>query len=286
VAVLGGREGVPRSLGSVYGGSVTRFLSGGLRGAVSRTIATGVPSYCGIAMSRDGSTLLVSHNTTLLEIRVADGTRLRGGGVCNDPQKFKQPHQVWIAADDFAFIVDYPNNYVRVLTPTHDVHADVGVGQLSFPAGVCANADVVLVSEADSDRVSVFKRCDGALVRRFGFRGPSSSRLRFPCGLCLVSGDRHVAVADNGNDRVAVFSVGGDFIRDVGNGVLRHPRAVACSAFDELVVADTGNNRVVLFSGGGELLKSMGHGIFTGVVVHGGAIYAHDSGSRQCVVFK
>jgi hypothetical protein len=26
VAVLGGREGMPRSLGSVYGGSVTRFL--------------------------------------------------------------------------------------------------------------------------------------------------------------------------------------------------------------------------------------------------------------------
>jgi hypothetical protein len=30
VAVLGGREGMPRSLGSVYGGSVTRFLGGSL----------------------------------------------------------------------------------------------------------------------------------------------------------------------------------------------------------------------------------------------------------------
>jgi hypothetical protein len=40
VAVLGGREGMSRSLGSVYGGSVTRFLGGGLRGEESRVIMT------------------------------------------------------------------------------------------------------------------------------------------------------------------------------------------------------------------------------------------------------
>ncbi len=38
VAVLGGREGMPRSLGSVYGGSVTRFLGGGCRRVASRVI--------------------------------------------------------------------------------------------------------------------------------------------------------------------------------------------------------------------------------------------------------
>jgi hypothetical protein len=62
VAVLGGREGMPRSLGSVYGGAVTRFLGGALRGAVSRVIDTpGVKSSCnGIAVSVDGCTLVVS----------------------------------------------------------------------------------------------------------------------------------------------------------------------------------------------------------------------------------
>ncbi len=42
VSVLGGREGMLRSLGSVFGGSVTRFLGGGLRGVVSRVIDTPV----------------------------------------------------------------------------------------------------------------------------------------------------------------------------------------------------------------------------------------------------
>ncbi len=46
VAVLGGRERMPRSLGSVYGGSVTRFLGGALRGVVSRVIDTGGVVSC------------------------------------------------------------------------------------------------------------------------------------------------------------------------------------------------------------------------------------------------
>jgi hypothetical protein len=40
VSVLGGRKGLARSMGSVYGGSVTRFLGGGLRGVASRVIAS------------------------------------------------------------------------------------------------------------------------------------------------------------------------------------------------------------------------------------------------------
>jgi hypothetical protein len=49
-----------------------------------------------------------------------------------------------------------------------------------------------------------------------------------------MSGDRHVAVTDGGNDRVSVFSVDGAFIRHVGVGVLVDPVGIACSAYDEL----------------------------------------------------
>jgi hypothetical protein len=82
VAVLGGREGMPRSLGSVYGGSVTRFLGNGCRGVASRVIAiAGVNSYSnGVSVSRDGSTLLVSDydggSHAIHVFRVVDGSRL------------------------------------------------------------------------------------------------------------------------------------------------------------------------------------------------------------------
>jgi hypothetical protein len=84
VSTLGGREGMSRSLRSVYSASVTLFLGGSLRGVVSRVIDTpgvpGVKSYCnGVAVSLDGTTLLVSDGGygcthAIREVSVADGS--------------------------------------------------------------------------------------------------------------------------------------------------------------------------------------------------------------------
>jgi sugar lactone lactonase YvrE len=96
VAVLGGREGMPRSLGSVYGGSVTRFLGGSCRGVASRVIVTaGVQALSnGVAVSRDGSTLLVSDSFggshAIHAFCVSDGSRLRIiGGAGDGPLQFR-----------------------------------------------------------------------------------------------------------------------------------------------------------------------------------------------------
>jgi DNA-binding beta-propeller fold protein YncE len=294
VSVLGGREGMPRSLGSVYGGSVTRFLGGSLRGVESRVIVMpGLQSTCnGIAASRDGSTVLVSDyfggSDAIHEFRVVDGSRLRViGGAGTRPLQFKGPRQVWIASDDFVFVTELSNDRVQVLTPRLDFHCFIGVGHLDTPSGVCANDSVVVVSE-ETHRICVFNRRDGALLRRFGSKGRGDGQLYCPQGLCFMSGHRHVAVADFLNSRVSVFSVDGDFIRHVGVGELDSPAGVACSAFDELVVADTSSFRVAVFSASGELLKTMGCGAFTGIAIHGGTIFAQsatDSGD-MCVLYK
>jgi DNA-binding beta-propeller fold protein YncE len=296
VAVLGGREGMSRSLGSVYGGSVTRFLGGSLRGVVSHVIDTPdiMSSSNGIAVSRDGCTLLVgdfaggSHAIHEYDIATWSRRRIVGSrGV--GPLQFSYPHQVWIAADDCVFVADWFNHRVQVLTPTLDFHCFVGSGELLGPAGVCANADVVVVSETRSNRISVFNRRDGALLRRFGRAGSDDCQLRHPHGLCFMSDDRHVAVCDCGNNRVSVFSIDGEFIRHVGVGVLSHPRGIACSAFDELVVADCGLLRVVVFSDVGELLMmftGFGDGDFRGVAVHGSTVFVQDFRGCQCLVWS
>ncbi len=166
------------------------------------------------------------------------------------------------------------------------------MGQLSGPVGVCADDDVVVVSEAGAHRITVFKRSDGALLRRFGSKGSGDGQLFWPYGLCFMSGHRHVAVADYWNHRVSVISVEGEFIRHVGVGKLSYPHGVACSAFDELVVADYGNRRVVVFSASGKL-KTIGSGRtigssrpFSGVAIHGGTIFAQDYNNSKCILFK
>ncbi len=244
-----------------------------------------------MAVSRDGTILLVSDSRAgshaIHVFRVADGA-LQGyvGAPGAAPLHFNEPQQAWVASDDFVFVVDHENGRVQVLTPAFDFHGFVGVGQLESPAGVCANDDVVVVSEFYRNRITVFNRGDSTLLRRFGSRGSGNGQLDKPRGLCFTSADRHVAVADAKNDRVSVFSIDGSFIRHVGVGVLQFPTGVACSAFDELVVADRGNRRVALFSASGEVLKTIGRGSFGGVAIHGSTIYAQDDTKQECIVFQ
>jgi DNA-binding beta-propeller fold protein YncE len=247
----------------------------------------------GVAVSRDGSTLLVSDrgDGSQAAFRVDDGSRLRViGGAGDGPLQFVYPGQVWVASDDFVFVADTGNNRVQVLTPRLDFHGFVGVGELSGPSGVCANDDVIMVSEYTAHAISVFRRRDGALLRRFGSEGSGDGQLKYPLGLCFMSGHRHVAVAEYVNRRVSVFSVEGEFVRHVGVGKLRLSTGVACSAFDELVVADWGKNCVIVFSVSGEMLHTMGGDGFTGIAIHGGTIFAQtchndDVGDDVCVVF-
>jgi DNA-binding beta-propeller fold protein YncE len=291
VAVLGGREGMPRSLGSVYGGAVTRFLGGTLVLDVSRIIdARKVAGSSGLAVTRDGATLLFTDDINSHAIHVfsvADGSRLRAvGGKGSGPLQFRYPRRISIAPGGFVFVADFLNDRVQVLTPTLDFHGFVGAGELKYPRGVCANADVVVVSESfPVSRISVFNRRDGSLLRRFGTFGSGDGELHCPCGLCFINDDRHVAVTDSHNNRVSVFSVDGQFIRHVGVGVLNNPRGVACSTVDELVVAEVGNSRVAVFSASGDLIATSAvDGGCTDVAVHGSTVFAL-SGRSQCVVF-
>jgi DNA-binding beta-propeller fold protein YncE len=276
----------------VYGGSVTRFLGGSLRGVVSRVIDTPcvVSYYNGVAVSRDSCTLLVADSWggshALHEFNIADGSRRRVvGSWGSGPLQFRNPSQVYIAPDDFVFVADWGNHRVQVLTPTLDFHSFVGVDELDYPVGVCATADVVVVAEGEAVRISVFSRRGSALLRRFRSEGSDDGRLSSPCGLCFMPGDRHVAAVDEGSHCVSVFSMDGQFIRHVGVGVLKRPNGIACSAFDELVVADTGNRRVVVFSDVGELLMSFGDGDFRGVVVHGSTVFAQECLNMRCVLW-
>jgi DNA-binding beta-propeller fold protein YncE len=250
-------------------------------------MAADAKSWCnGVAVTRDGCTLLVSddrsftHANSIRAFSIANGASGRVVG-CHgtQPLQFVCPQQVWVASDGVVFVADFGNRRVQLLSPDLSFLGVIGAGQLDGPLGVCANADIVVVSELESHRLSVFNRGDGALRARFGCRGSGDGQLCFPVGLCFTSHDRHVAVADSENDRVSVFSVDGDFIRHVGVGVLGHAQSVACSAFDELVVADRSGGCLRVFSDGGDLLMTIGEGDFSGVAIHGTTVYATDDGA-------
>ena len=301
LSVLGAREGLPRSLGSVLGSYVVRCLNG-FRGVASHVIPTPEiywSNYGGLAVSRDGSTLLVSDGdlgSAIHEYRVADGMHVRTiGSPGTGPLQFNSPRQLCISSDDFVFVAEHLNDRVQVLTSRLDFHGFFGVGQLHHPAGVCADEDSLYVSESAGDRVSVFRRGDGALRFRFGSSGRGYGQLHYPCGLCFTGKSHHIAVADNENCRIAVFTAKGEFVRHVGDDRLTYPTDVASSVCDdEIFVADYGNRRVAMFNGCGELAKTLSLADERGVAsvaVHGDAVFAqtyhlcHRGDDLACVVF-
>jgi DNA-binding beta-propeller fold protein YncE len=296
LSTMGGRKGMPRALGSVLGSLVVRFV-GGFCGKESRVIATPRVRLLnnGIAISRDGGTLLVSDcyggSHCIHTYHVSTGEHLgtigsRGTG----PLQFCRPRQIWIASDDYVFIADSGNDRIQVLTPQLNFGGFIGVSQIQFPHGVCATTAVVVVAEFAAHRISVFARHDGALLRRFGSPGSGNSQVLNPLGLCLMSEGHVIAVVDFGNDRISVFSLTGEFIRHVGVGDLRFPLGVACSATkNEIIVADCNDRSVVMFRATGEFLQTMGHAghrSFSGVAIHGDTIFAQTFDRDKCVVFS
>jgi DNA-binding beta-propeller fold protein YncE len=185
------------------------------------------------------------------------------------------------------FVADSMNDRIQVLTPRFDFFAFVGVDQLKGPTGVCADNDTVFVCEREADRISVFSRSEGALLRRFGSQGSDDGQLNSPTALCFMNRTRHIAVAEYHNHRISVFTLEGVFVRHVGADKLAHPHGVACSEFDELVVADyNGLDRrrgVYAFTASGELLREVKCGASSGIAIHGEGIFALTWLEKQCV---
>jgi DNA-binding beta-propeller fold protein YncE len=294
VCVLGGRPGMPRSLGSVYAGAIVRFL-GGCRGVRSRVFETGIASWNNtMALTHDGTMLLIadcfisvpSDRPALTVIRVADGGLVRCVGTGGrGPLQFTTPRQVYIAIDEHVFVADLGNKRVQVLTPTLEFHSFLGVGRLDAPIGVCADAGAVFVSDWDRHCISVFARSDGALLRHFGSFGSRDGQLNEPLSLCIVGRTGNIAVADFKNRRVCIFSVDGAFVRHLGVG--KSPTGIAGShAGDEIAVTyQNALSSIAMFDAGGELLRTLecwpG---FSGASIHDGAVYAHTA-NGACAVF-
>jgi hypothetical protein len=286
LCVMGGREGLPRSLGSVNAGSIIRFL-GGCRGVVSREIPLPFagPLNPAIAVTRDGSQLLVGSSDKIHVINVRSGDRVRVVGDHRAARWFKFVRDVFIAADDFVFVADSDSHHIRILTPSLDLYSLAGAGQLRYPDGVCADADVIAVSEYQKSRISIIDRRLNALVRRFGTLGNGAGQLLFPTALRWMGGERGcLAVVEHGNNGITVFGLNSGFIRYICVGSTRHAlrsrRALRAQHIfglclvgeNELVVCSDEGIRA--FSAGGEQSCSLGLDGLRAVAMHQDTLYA------------
>ena len=99
-------------------------------------------------------------------------------------------------------------------------------------------------------------------VLSFGQQGSVAGMLIKPWGVA-VNERNEIAVTDNGNNRIQVFSSDGTFLRSFGTKgnkleQFNYPAGVAFSINRNVIVVDNGNHQVKIFSEKGEYLSHIG----------------------------
>ncbi|MCM1224672.1 MAG: YIP1 family protein [Lachnospiraceae bacterium] len=77
-----------------------------------------------------------------------------------------------------------------------------------------------------------------------------------PVDMCLR--DDVMYIADSGLKKIIVSTVEGEFIKDIGEGVLNQPMGVYVTADHKVYVADRGGEQVVVFNEAGEVINTYG----------------------------
>jgi hypothetical protein len=257
VAVLGGRKGMPRSIGSLYGGLIVLFVGTDFRGEAERGVVPGTLAdiFDSIAVTRDGLTLLAVGHTYSDEdfmyvYRIADGELIRVLGESGDgPLQFRGPRDISVAADGGVFVAECSNQRVQELTPSLGFQRFIGVGHLEIPRSVCADEEHVAVSS--NRHIWVFARRDAVLLRRFESFVEGTPQLMNLKQVRFVTGGRHVVVAGYG--RLNLFTISGDFVCCFGTG---HHTDVACSDFGEIIAINRrGEDNTCVYWLDGTLLR-------------------------------
>lgn len=191
----------------------------------------------------------------------------RGAGLTN-------PHGVAVADDGTIYVADTDNNRIAVLNPNGDLIGTLGTdpaseggpGTLRQPWGVALGPDGnVYVADTWNHRVLVFSP-EGDLLRAWGHEGvpPADTTEDAFWGPrdVAIGPDGNVYVADTGNKRVRVYTLEGEFLRDIGSGgsgpgQLDEPVGLAFNMqANQLYVAEAWNQRVQAFTLDGAPIRS------------------------------
>ncbi len=159
-----------------------------------------------------------------------------------------------------------------------DAGTQANVGTGIAPSGIAADAAGNLYI-ADTTSASLLQYAgSSATVPVALITGLSSP------GQVAVDGEGNVAVADAGNNRVAVYNKAGQIVSTSGTG-LNGPQGVAFDTTGDLYIADTGNSRVIEIAANGATrvlsatLTSPARLSFDGA----GNLYILDSSAAQIV---
>mmetsp|Transcript_36393 Transcript_36393/g.56868 ORF Transcript_36393/g.56868 Transcript_36393/m.56868 type:complete len:273 (-) Transcript_36393:152-970(-) len=187
---------------------------------------------------------------------------------------------VHVRSSGLTFIADTENHCIQVMSADGIHLRRVGtfgkdIGQFNALQGLVVHsaAGILYVVDTCNHRIQVFSYQKGDLsdvkcIKVIGKEGRDEGQFRYPMGIALDLDSNQIVVADTGNDRLQIFSCGGEFVRAFGHPgkhtateegapCFRSPYDVAVFR-DKLFVADEANHRIQVVDFYGSHVMSLG----------------------------
>jgi len=226
----------------------------------------------GMDIDPDGNIYIAdTGNNRILKCSQRGELLREAGGFGFDKEQFDRPVDVWAGNGLDVFVVDYNNQrlerYDKDLNYIASYYSDELQEeplQFGYPAavGFSSNGEIFL-ADHEFNRVL---RIDsfGKPKASFGDFNWGEGRLSRPAKI-LISARREILVSDSTADAIVEFDYYGNFVRRLGEGILRNPAGLAQIKRNtqnvneaSLVVAERGNHRVLILQRDGEMLMAFG----------------------------
>ena len=188
-----------------------------------------------IDISANGQVYVANQCNHCVSVFGEDGTFIRTFG----KGKLKYPRDVLVHSSGLVYVADYGNHRIAVFSQEGELVRTFGSegggkGEFKYPSGVAVSPDDHHLYVSDNHRVQVFT-LEGRYVREFG-----TDQLKSPLSLTVTS-NGSVLVADNKNNRVAVFDKKGKLVHSIA---VEDPTDLAIDSRGDLLVASFGNKCV------------------------------------------
>lgn len=163
------------------------------------------------------------------------------------------------------------------------------IGKGAFDDSVlCIAASQKCIATGLANKVVLLDIVSGVQIRSFGAYGSAQGQLNCCSSVRFTPEGDHLLVAENGNKRLSLFSVTGDFVRAIGVGVINGPVDLDFAPNHDILVADFSNVVSVLSHDGSTLARTFGNesGALKqllrpcAVAVHNGLLYVLDLSAR------
>lgn len=262
----------------------------------------------GLDIDPDGNLYIAdTGNNRILKCSPRGELLREAGGFGFDREQFDRPVDVWAGNGLDVFVVDYNNQrlerYDKDLNYISSYYSDELQEeslQFGYPAAVgFSNNGEIFLADHEFNRVL---RIDsfGQPKASFGDFNWGEGRLSRPAKI-LIGSQREIFVSDSTAAAIVQYDPYGNFVRRLGEGVLRDPAGMAEVKINAknvnaalLVIADRGNHRVVGLNPAGVVWAAFGKmgrraeqfQFPADVVAYGNRIFVLDTGNNRVQMFE